>query len=197
MDRETHARESEFLVALYDLVQLLQGTRRSGVLIGGVAVGLLGYSRATADIDMIIEGTGIDLTDFLEQARTAGFEPRVADALEFARRTYVVPLKHTATGVPIDLSLAFTPFEHEAIANAVSVSLPTVSAPVAHPEDLVIMKCVAQRPIDRVDIQELYRIYASQIDLNRVRYWVEQFAEAFDDPDLWTRVAPLFSADER
>jgi hypothetical protein len=49
------------------------------VLIGGVAVGLLGYSRATADIDMIIEGTGIDLTDFLEQARTAGFEPFSAD----------------------------------------------------------------------------------------------------------------------
>jgi hypothetical protein len=29
-------------------------------IIGGVAVGLLGYSRATADIAMIIEGTGID-----------------------------------------------------------------------------------------------------------------------------------------
>jgi hypothetical protein len=79
MDRETHALESEFLVALRDLIQLLQGIRRSGVLIGGVAVGLLGYSRATADIDMIIEGTGIDLTDFLEQARTAGFEPFSAD----------------------------------------------------------------------------------------------------------------------
>jgi len=195
MDREAHALESEFLAALRDLIQLLQRAHRSGVVIGGVAVGLHGYSRATADIDMIVDGTDIDLANFFEQARASGFEPRVADALEFARRTYVLPLKHSATGVPVDLSLAFTPFEQEALANAVLVALPTVSAPVARPEDLVIMKALAQRPVDWVDIREIYRLHADAIDLNRVRYWVEQFGEAVGDPELWTRVAPLFNAD--
>jgi hypothetical protein len=28
-----------------------------------------------------------------------------------------------------------------------------------------------------------------------VRYWVEQFGEAVGDPELWTRVAPLFNGD--
>lgn len=62
---------------------------------------------------------------------------------------------------------------------------------MASPEDLLIMKCVAHRPIDEIDVRELYQLYADQIDLQRVRYWVEQFAEALEEPDLWAKVEPL------
>ncbi|BCW95506.1 MAG: nucleotidyltransferase [Fimbriimonadales bacterium] len=195
MAGETRALGDDFLAALRDLVQLLQSANRSGVLIGGIAVGLHGYPRATADIDMVMSGAGIDLAKFFEQARLAGFEPRVADPADFARRTYVLLLKHSATGIPVDISLAFTPFELEVIDSAVFVMLPTVSAPVARPEDLIIMKCVAQRPIDWADIRELYRLHANQIDLARVRYWVEQFGEALGEPDLWARVAQTLVPD--
>ena len=59
------------------------------------------------------------------------------------------------------------------------------------PEDLIIMKAIAHRPKDLMDIQS---IAASVPDLDKrahVRIWVEQFGEALDMPDLWETDFPI------
>lgn len=185
----------KFLPALLDLIRLLQHSGSEGVLIGGIAVALQGYQRATRDIDMLLWGENIDISELLQQAHESGFEPRASDPLAFALQNYVIPLVHQQTGIPVDIALAFTPFEQEAISNKILIQVYEVAVPVARPEDLLIMKCVSQRPIDLADIAELYKIYADQIDLLRVRYWVEQFAEALEEPDLWARVQPFLQRD--
>lgn len=159
-------------------------------------MGLQGYPRATQDIDLLVEAEAMDLAQFIKQALQLGFEPRRPDLHEFAQRNYVIQLVHTRSQIPVDISLAYTPLELEIIHSRDEILIRGVVVPVARPEDLLIMKCIAQRPIDLGDISELYQMYADQIDLQRVRYWVEQFAEALEEPDLWARVEPLLKREK-
>lgn len=184
-----------FLTALRDLMCLLHETQREGVIIGGVAVGLQGYPRATRDVDMLLAAEEMDLAQFIDRALQLGFEPRVPNLLDFARRNYVIKLVHRDSQVPVDISLAYTPLEMQIIREGDTIPVHGITIPVARPEDLLIMKCIAQRSIDLIDVHELYQLYGDQIDLQRVRYWVEQFAEALEEPDLWAKVEPLLQRD--
>ncbi|MEN3002541.1 MAG: nucleotidyl transferase AbiEii/AbiGii toxin family protein [Armatimonadota bacterium] len=191
MASEESGLSEAFLIALRDLKRLLRNTGCEGAIIGGVALGLQGYPRATHDVDLLLAAETIDLEQFITEAIQQGFEPRHPDTLEFARRNYVIRLTHAASQLPVDISLAYTPLELEIIRSSDQIALRDIIVSVARPEDLLIMKCIAQRPIDLIDISELYKMYADQINLQRVRYWVEQFAEALEEPDLWRRVEPF------
>lgn len=52
------------------------------------------------------------------------------------------------------------------------------------------MKAIAHRQKDLLDIQS---IAASHPDVNKgwIRFWVEQFGEALDLPDLWKDIEKL------
>jgi hypothetical protein len=69
----------------------------------------------------------------------------------------------------IDVSLAFLPFEHEAIAQAERMQVESTVLPVASVEDLLVYKAVASRERDQRDIRELLALYSGNIDLERVR----------------------------
>jgi len=58
------------------------------------------------------------------------------------------------------------------------------------PEDLIIMKAVAHRPKDLVDIQAIAANYPD-LDKERIRFWVVQFGEALDLPELWIQILKL------
>ena len=52
------------------------------------------------------------------------------------------------------------------------------------------MKAVAHRPKDMVDIEAIIARYP-KLDRKRIQFWVEQFAEALETPELWTDIARL------
>jgi hypothetical protein len=58
------------------------------------------------------------------------------------------------------------------------------------PEDLIIMKAMAHRSKDLADIQAI-AVSHPNLDLGRIRFWVEQFGEALDLPGLWDEIAKL------
>jgi hypothetical protein len=58
------------------------------------------------------------------------------------------------------------------------------------PEDLIIMKAVAQRPKDLEDIQAI-SVSHPDLDRARVQFWVEQFGQALDLPELWQTISAL------
>mgnify|MGYP003393186576 CR=1 FL=1 len=83
--------------------------------------------------------------------------PRIEGAIAFARSRHIFLAEHRPSGVPIDVSLAWLPFEEEAIAAAEVREVAGVRTRVARPEDLVIYKMVAARPRDLDDIEHLLR----------------------------------------
>src|SRR5262249_2445615 len=109
--------------------------------------------------------------------------PRVADVLEFAERSQVLLLEHETTHVTLEISLALSPFEREALKRAMAVDFGGVSIQVAIPEDLVIYKVLAWRDRDRYDIEQLLTLHPDHIDLERVRAFVHEFAQILDTPE--------------
>ena len=64
--------------------------------------------------------------------------------------------------------------------------LPTV-------EDLIILKAVAHRPKDLLDIQMPVQTNPT-LDLRRIESWVREFSDALESPQLWEDLVPLLGS---
>ena len=173
----------DILPALSSLVEWFTSQNIAYVIIGGVAVGLIAQPRQTQDIDAVVWLDLLDLPILLGSAQRFGFVSRLADPQSFAEKTRMVLLTHEETGLGVDISCGALPFEREMIARAKEFKIAELALRVATPEDLLITKAVAHRRQDLIDIENLLTVYP-ELDLSRVRYWVEQFADILEMPEL-------------
>lgn len=151
--------------------------------VGGLAVSLLGRPRATQDIDVVVWLGERPWESFVRAGERHGFEGRIADVLDFAARARVILLRHAASGISVDISCGALPFESEMIERARTLEAGGVRVKVPTPEDLIVMKAVAQRAKDLDDIETLLRAHGD-LDLNRVRFWAGEFASALESPEI-------------
>lgn len=170
--------------------RLIEQFDNRGVIIGGVAASLLGRPRLTADADALLLLSVNDIPRLLELAGTVGLQPRLANVVEFARRNRVVLLQHVATGIGVDISLGLLPFEVETVERSVEHQVGAVRLRLPTPEDLIILKAVAHRPKDMLDIEA---VVATQehLDKKRIASWVQQFADLLEVPEIWTDLERL------
>jgi len=185
MAKENPPRELPNLLAeaLRDLTAWLEAENIPQAVIGGVAVALIAQPRMTEDIDAVVSLNTDLLESFLMTGASHGFIPRISDAADFARRTRVILLQHQPTGINVDLSCGALPFEEEMIRRARKLTIGSLNVSVASPEDLIITKAVAHRPRDIADIEAIFNIQPD-LDIERIRRWVSQFAEALEMPEL-------------
>ncbi|MFN0084267.1 MAG: nucleotidyl transferase AbiEii/AbiGii toxin family protein [Blastocatellia bacterium] len=172
-----------FIEALRSLFEWLDAERTPGTSIGGVAVSLIAQPRATQDIDAVIWLEERAWESFLETGKAHGIIQRISDALDFARKSRVLLLKHETSGISIDLSLGGLEFEREMIERSKKLIVGGLAIRVPTPEDLVITKAVAQRPKDLADIDAILSV-TPDLDTTRVLYWVQQFADALEMPEI-------------
>ena len=130
-----------------------------------------------------------DLSRVMKAASQEGFLPRVPDAEEFARRQRILLLCHQASGINLDISLGMLPFEIEAIERSTLQQVGPLSIRLPTPEDLVILKAVAHRPKDLMDIQGIIESHPD-LDRERIRHIVREFAHALAMSELWDDIAP-------
>jgi predicted nucleotidyltransferase len=178
------------LAPLQALQYLLSQFHDQGVIIGGVAVSLLGTPRYTVDLDAVFLLSLDDIPRLLAEAAKLEIEPRISDPISFARKSRVLLLRHRPSGIDIDLSLGILPFEYEMVMRSKMVDLGTIQIRLPTPEDLIIMKAIAHRPKDLADIQAIASSHP-RIDKERIRFWVEQFSEAIELPELWSDISKL------
>ncbi len=175
------------LAPLSALQNLLSEFNDQGVIIGGIAASLLGTPRFTVDLDAVLLIGLADIPELLQIATEQGIEPRISDAEGFARKNRVLLLRHVATGIEIDLALGMLPFEIEMVERSVLIDVGPIKLRLPTPEDLIILKAVANREKDLADIQA---IAASNpgLDTARIKFWVDQFGEALNAPDLMKNI---------
>ena len=176
-----------FRATIEALHRLLEKHDDRGVIIGGIAVGLLGKPRYTADVDAMFLLSTQDIPQFLESARAENIIPRVQNVEEFARKTRVLLLKHIPTNTEIDISLGVLLFEEEMVERGSVKSFANLSARLPTPEDLIIMKAIAHRPKDLEDIRTIVDNNPN-LDIARIEKWVRDFAEVMETPDLWKQI---------
>lgn len=180
----------EFLPLLEPLAALQRLVNRfdkCGVLIGGVASSLLGKPRFTADIDALFLLSLKDIPLFIERAKDEGFEPRIRDAKDFAIKNRVLLLVHSESETNLDVSLGVLPFEEEVVKRSKTIQLENISLRLPTPEDLIIMKAVAHRPQDLLDIQTLIENNRN-IDKSRIEQWVKEFANVLEASEIWDNI---------
>jgi predicted nucleotidyltransferase len=178
-----------FLEPLRAVQHLLTAFGGRGVIIGGIAVSLLAKPRFTADVDAVLLMELDDLPHLLEEAATQGLVPRIPDIESFARKNRVLLLRHTASGIDVDISLGLLPFESEMVERSQWVKAASLRLRLPTPEDLIILKAVAHRPKDLLDIEAIVADHP-ELDKERIRHWVSQFAQALDMPELWDDLQP-------
>ncbi len=194
MPRKSSRIDRSFQKVFRDLLSLLSDPALQpldAVLIGGIAVSIVAKPRFTADIDMLLTNFDTNrLSTLIERVPEHGFEFRVENPLQFAQRYLVVLLQHRATRILVDISLGCTPFENEITSRATTISIGSLPLRVATPEDLVIMKLVAQRPIDLIDVQQILAVHP-HLDKERILYWVGEFSKALEMPELLEKATQI------
>ena len=170
--------------------RLLERFGNQGVIIGGVAASMLGTPRLTADVDAVLLLSVGRLPKLLEVAAELGLVPRIANAELFARRNRVVLLRHAESGISVDVSLGMLPFEEEVVARSIVHRIGDIELRLPTPEDLIVLKAVAHRPKDLLDIAEIFKSHPD-LDRARIEGWVREFAAALEMPELWEDITPL------
>jgi hypothetical protein len=151
---------------------------------------LLGKPRLTADVDAMLILSTTQLPELMKAAQEEGFEPRIQNAVEFARRNRVLLLLHRETNIPVDLALGILPFEMEAVERSRLYSVGDFAIRLPTPEDLIIQKGAAGRARDLEDIRTLCAAYPN-LDWVRIETWLKEFAAVLERPEIWEGVAVI------
>jgi hypothetical protein len=169
--------------ALAALARALDEAGAPWMVIGGIAVIAHGVRRFTTDIDAAVRGDAISIDRLLEALARHGIVPRIPDAAAFAQENLVLLVRHAPTGVDLDVSQAWSSFEHEALAAREKARFGRVRAPMSVPDDLVVFKAIAGRPKDIEDAEALLVLHP-RIDIGRARRRVAELAGLADAPEL-------------
>jgi hypothetical protein len=72
------------------------------MIIGGVAASVLGRPRLTQVVDALAVLAEADWAESIRLAPQYRILPRIEDALQFAQRSRVLLMRHTASGIDVD-----------------------------------------------------------------------------------------------
>ncbi len=170
--------------AVLEVCQFLEQHRVRYGLMGGYALQRWGEPRATRDIDIEIVIEESEKATVFEHLLSR-FQPRIQNALEFAMRHRVL-LLYASNGIPVDISLA-PPGYGELVAQRLQKIQVMPDYPpvfVISAEDLVIHKCIANRPVDRQDIQSILIRQGARLDIEYIRDCLSAFAPYVEEFDL-------------
>jgi uncharacterized nucleotidyltransferase DUF6036 len=176
------------IAPLAALMEWFRDAGLRGAVIGGVAASLRGKPRLTDDVDALV--LEADAETLLRSGFKFGFTPRIADAAEFSRQTRVLLLRYQPGDIDIDISLGALPFEDEVIERSTWIRAGNVRILLASAEDLVIMKAVAGRPRDMMDIENVIQANPD-LDVDRIRRWVREFSAVLDMPEIHSNLEIL------
>jgi hypothetical protein len=175
---------------LIDAVEFLKDRGVDYALIGGLAASLRGQPRVTADVDMVI-ATDVDgALSLLNDVENSKFLPLFVDADEVVKKAFILPLRHRAAGVKLDMAIGLSGFEQQAIRRAELVIIGDYEVAVATAEDLIVMKLLAGRAHDKQDVQGILISRGGQLDWQYCEQVAKELGEAIGQ-DLLRQVKSL------
>jgi hypothetical protein len=154
--------------ALTRLGRLLARARVEYAVIGAHAVNAWLEPRLTADVDVTIEAGPEAIRRVKQVFEEEGFTASREQGAELPSGPDFVRLTSADEEVVVELQAAKTGFQREVIRRATGSGLK-----VATPEDLIVMKLIANRAKDRADLDGLVRL--AGIDWAYVERWAAEW----------------------
>ena len=178
--------------ALKSISLLLKDNDVEGMIIGGLAVSLIGRPRYTNDIDLMILDLDERLPEIILRLKELGIEPRIEGVEKFAHKSRVLLMRHTESGINIDISMGILPFEIDAVSRRQIKSHSGIEIVLPSPEDLIIFKSVAHRPQDIEDIKAILNRY-QHLDKGYILSRVKEFADVLERDDIYDNIKKLIT----
>lgn len=158
---------------MFDLLKMLAKSEVDFVLVGGLAVALRGYSRFTADVDVVLAMEADNLAKFIQAAKQAGLRPTIPVPIEalgdpdlieqwYREKGMLAFSLRTADTRPLVLDVLVKPVVPYADMReqATILDIGEVKVAVATIDHLIVMKTDTGRSKDQIDIEELRKIQA-------------------------------------
>lgn len=148
-------------------------------LIGGVAVIARVFVRATKDIDLLVSCPASEARALLDVARRHGYTWEESDVQDFLDagllRMWGPPSRREGLG--LDILLTDSPLDEDVVRRASPVEVLGTEIAVATPEDLLLMKLAANRPIDLDDAIAIKDAFGASLDLAYLRVQADRLGE--------------------
>lgn len=173
------------------LVSTLNARQARYAIIGGVAVFQHTRVRTTEDIDALLNVPQIALQGLLDALGERGFTVDVPRNVRELRDEGCTSVEFE--GVAVDLLRPLIPAYAHVLERATRADVFGQSAMICSAEGLIVMKLIAMRPQDEMDIRDLLDAYAGRLDVDFIRAEFDAVAPA-DDPrrakfERWLREA--------
>lgn len=160
---------SDIVLAAFRLIlAALREANHDPVLVGGLGIQAWGRIRQTKDVDLLLVSGEADRDAILKAAADRGILPDAAHPVVALRDSTILRLVRTdpryGIRIHVDLIEAGAAFLRDVARRAKRARLFDEDVLLATCEDLILMKLLAGRPIDRADAAELLRLNAASLD---------------------------------
>lgn len=184
------------LVALRHAWSALERFHAPMAILGGIAVAAWGHARFTKDVDILLAIDGDQVDDLIESLLKSGMrtmrEPPLITIgdVDLVQLLYEPP--DTFLDLRIDLLFARSEFHLQALNRRVSLRLPGLDQEVAvlACEDIIVLKLLAGRVIDRADAAALLRENRDAIDTDHLMKWTKQLGLHIEITEIWDEAFP-------
>lgn len=167
---------------LFEIVSVLDAERIPYAVMGGLAVRVYTIPRATQDVDVTIDIPTDRLEYLRDRLYDAGYSiPPVYDS-GWLDRVAGMPLfkvaRHVESGdIDVDIFVAESYFQDSILTRRVQLEMDGKLVWLVSPEDLVLLKIAADRPRDRIDVQDLF-FALGDLDDAYLDHWADKLAVA-------------------
>lgn len=177
----------------FKCVKLLKKGDFDYLIIGGLAVNVLGEPRMTEDLDIILFVDENAVDKFLSATSKLGFifkEHVIKSDLKEKRA-----FRLFYDGLHFDIILPSTNFEKEALKRKKAVKLWGIEAMFPTPEDLIIFKVIPGRPKDLIDASTVYIRNKASINGEYIEKWVQYFSDEAQDMRIYDNYKKIISGE--
>lgn len=169
---------TDLTAALYDIVDVLEDLHIPYVVMGGIAVRVHGIPRPTHDVDFTISLPRASLPQFFANATAKGFTVPEAYETGWVDQVAGMPLVKLriyleSHGVDVDVFLAESNFQRSLLSRRQSHDYEGRAIAFVSPEDLILLKLVANRPRDLIDVGDVLFVQG-QLDETYLRSWADE-----------------------
>lgn len=168
--------------AIEDAVSIFEALNVPYALMGGIAVRVYGIPRATYDVDFTAAIPHERRSEFFQKVQSFGYtvpEPYLAGWLDRVGGMPLVKFRLFLAdrSIDIDIFLAESSYQHSLLNRRKWTKLNGLDAWLVTPEDLVLLKLVANRPRDLADVGDVL-FMQGQLDVAYLRHWASQLGIA-------------------
>jgi hypothetical protein len=173
--------------ALHDITEILHGLELCYAIMGGIAVRTYGIPRPTYDVDITLAVPRERLSEVYDAVCAAGYTVPESYRAGWFDHVSGLPLVKFRLylgerGVDVDVFLAETPYQTEVLTRRRRSQANGGEIWIVSPEDLILLKLIANRPRDVADILDVL-FMQGQLDEHYLRQWAQKInvAEHLDE----------------